>query len=283
MPGGVGISRKRVLAIPVSSSKSRGVDRLLVARPDPALVFIFGRSGLALFAGGAKGARGSAFRDGLACGASGTAARAARRVSALGESWDDVLDFEDTLSQIGLGYGFLYALALRPPRAAMVAFGAILLGVWAAFAAWPLPAADFDYGRVNVSAEWLAAHGQSGFAAHWNKNSNLGWAFDSWFMNLFPRVKPFTANGGGYLTLSFIPTLGTMILGLIAGGWMRSELSAKQKIQRLIKDSKLKVQASIQGESVRVTGAKRDDLQAAMALIKKEMPDLPLSFDNLRD
>jgi hypothetical protein len=56
-----------------------------------------------------------------------------------------------------------------------------------------------------------------------------------------------------------------------------------KKIQRLIKDSKLKVQAAIQGESVRVTGAKRDDLQAAMALIRKDMPDLPLSFDNFRD
>ena len=56
-----------------------------------------------------------------------------------------------------------------------------------------------------------------------------------------------------------------------------------KKIQRIIKDSKMKVQAAIQGESVRVTGAKRDDLQAAMALIRKEMPDLPLSFDNFRD
>ena len=56
-----------------------------------------------------------------------------------------------------------------------------------------------------------------------------------------------------------------------------------KKIQRIIKDSKLKVQAAIQGESVRVTGAKRDDLQAAMASIRKDMPDLPLSFDNFRD
>jgi hypothetical protein len=56
-----------------------------------------------------------------------------------------------------------------------------------------------------------------------------------------------------------------------------------KKIQRVIKDSKMKVQAAIQGESVRVTGAKRDDLQTAMALIRKEMPDLPLSFDNFRD
>jgi cyclic-di-GMP-binding protein len=56
-----------------------------------------------------------------------------------------------------------------------------------------------------------------------------------------------------------------------------------KKIQRVIKDSKMKVQAAIQGEAVRITGAKRDDLQAAMVLIRKEMPDLPLSFDNFRD
>ena len=56
-----------------------------------------------------------------------------------------------------------------------------------------------------------------------------------------------------------------------------------KKITRLIKDSKMKVQASIQGESVRITGAKRDDLQAAMALLRKDMTDIPLSFDNFRD
>ena len=56
-----------------------------------------------------------------------------------------------------------------------------------------------------------------------------------------------------------------------------------KKIQTAIKQSKLKVQASIQGDSVRVTGAKRDDLQAAMALIRKDIADAPLSFDNFRD
>ena len=61
------------------------------------------------------------------------------------------------------------------------------------------------------------------------------------------------------------------------------ESDAAKKIVRVIKDSKMKVQASIQGEAVRVTGAKRDDLQAAMALIKKDVPDMPLSFDNFRD
>jgi len=56
-----------------------------------------------------------------------------------------------------------------------------------------------------------------------------------------------------------------------------------KKIQQAIKGSKLKVQASIQGDAVRVTGAKRDDLQSAMALIRTEIKDLPLSFNNFRD
>ena len=53
-------------------------------------------------------------------------------------------------------------------------------------------------------------------------------------LNLFRREKPFTNNGGGYATLSFIPTLGTMILGLIAGRWLKSELTDKQKIKRFV-------------------------------------------------
>jgi uncharacterized protein YajQ (UPF0234 family) len=56
-----------------------------------------------------------------------------------------------------------------------------------------------------------------------------------------------------------------------------------KKIQKLIKESKVKVQAAIQGDAVRVTGAKRDDLQATMALVRKEMADLPLSFNNFRE
>jgi uncharacterized protein YajQ (UPF0234 family) len=56
-----------------------------------------------------------------------------------------------------------------------------------------------------------------------------------------------------------------------------------KKIVRIVKDSKMKVQASIQGDAVRVTGAKRDDLQAAMALLRKEVADVPLEFNNFRD
>ena len=61
------------------------------------------------------------------------------------------------------------------------------------------------------------------------------------------------------------------------------ESEAAKKISRMLKDSKLKVQAAIQGDAVRVSGAKRDDLQAAMAMIRQDMADLPLSFNNFRD
>ncbi|HEX7635168.1 MAG TPA: YajQ family cyclic di-GMP-binding protein [Noviherbaspirillum sp.] len=61
------------------------------------------------------------------------------------------------------------------------------------------------------------------------------------------------------------------------------ESDAAKKIVRIIKDSKMKVQASIQGDAVRVNGAKRDDLQAAIALLRKEVTDLPLEFNNFRD
>ncbi|HEY6774708.1 MAG TPA: YajQ family cyclic di-GMP-binding protein [Oxalicibacterium sp.] len=61
------------------------------------------------------------------------------------------------------------------------------------------------------------------------------------------------------------------------------ETEDAKKIVRIIKDSKMKVQASIQGDAVRVTGAKRDDLQATMAMLRKEVKDLPLEFNNFRD
>src|SRR5947209_6313304 len=132
--------------------------------------------------------------------------------------------FEDTLTQIGLGYPFLFLLGFRSPRWQWGTFATILFGYWLAWALYPAPGPGFDYAAVGVPAQW--AHHFTGFASHWNKNSNLGAAFDQWFLNLFPRPTPFVANEGGYLTLSFIPTLGTMILGLIAGRWLRNAAPA---------------------------------------------------------
>jgi predicted acyltransferase len=110
--------------------------------------------------------------------------------------------FEDTLTQIGLGYPILFLLGWKAPKWQCTALAVILGGYWLAWALYPVaPGLPFE--------------------AHWAKNANLGHRFDVWFLNLFPRPEPFVANRGGYLTLSFIPTLGTMILGLAAGRWLR--------------------------------------------------------------
>jgi len=139
--------------------------------------------------------------------------------------------FEDTLSQIGLGYFFLFCLGFRKARDHWIALGAILLGYWSAFAFYPVPG-NFDYQSVGVPADWPQL--MTGFSAHWNKNSNLAWAFDKWLLNFFPRPHAFHYNGGGYATLSFIPTLGTMLLGLIAGNVLRSSRSAWRQVRWLV-------------------------------------------------
>jgi predicted acyltransferase len=126
--------------------------------------------------------------------------------------------FEDTLTQIGLGYTFAFLLTFLRPRWQWFALGAILFSYWLAWALYPAPGVNFDWAAVGVPPEWQS-HLFTGFAAHWNKNSNLGQACDVWFLNLLPRPSRFLYNGGGYLTLSFIPTLGTMLLGLAAGRW----------------------------------------------------------------
>jgi predicted acyltransferase len=128
--------------------------------------------------------------------------------------------FTDTLSQIGLGYVFLFALGRVRAVWQWTALGAILAGYWVAFALYPLPGPEFDYAAVSGLP---VEERPTGFAAHWDKNTNAAWAFDVWFRNLFPRPEPFTHERGGYATLNFVPTLGTMILGLIAGGRLRSD------------------------------------------------------------
>lgn len=179
--------------------------------------------------------------------------------------------FEDTLSQIGLGYPFLFLLGLwtspvgfacraepateeklvqpgsdttespseipasssrlRSAAGIWLAIVMLLVGYWAAWALYPLPGSDFSYEGLGVTADW--EHNATGFAAHWNKNTNAGNAFDQWFLNLFPREKPFVANRGGYLTLSFIPTLATMLLGLIAGRWLQEGLPSGVRVGRM--------------------------------------------------
>ena len=128
--------------------------------------------------------------------------------------------FEDTLTQIGLGYTFAFLLTFVRPRWQWIAFAGILFSYWLAWALYPAPGANFDWAAVGVPDDWHQ-YLYSGFMSHWNKNSNLGQAFDLWFLNVLPRPSRFLYNEGGYLTLSFIPTLGTMLMGLAAGRWFQ--------------------------------------------------------------
>jgi len=136
--------------------------------------------------------------------------------------------FDDVVSQIGFGYVALFLLWGRGWRMQLGSAVAILVGYWMLFAFWPLPASDYDYAAVH------GVQNYEGFFAHWNKNANPVLYFDQWFLNLFPRAEPFVANSGGYHTLNFIPSLATMIFGLMAGEMLRSDESKKRKLILLL-------------------------------------------------
>jgi predicted acyltransferase len=140
--------------------------------------------------------------------------------------------FEDTLSEIGLGYTFLFILGFRPQKQQIIALVIILVGYWLAFALYTIPPELANIAQTGVPPDW--EHNRTGFLSHWNKNANLAWAIDRWFLNLFPRENPFLYNEGGYSTLSFIPTLGTMILGLLAGNILRSNKVSQEKAKRFL-------------------------------------------------
>jgi predicted acyltransferase len=140
--------------------------------------------------------------------------------------------FEDTLTQIGLGYFPLFLLGLASTRIRIIALLVLLGGYWVAFAAYPQPSSNFDWSTAGVPADW--EHHAAGLPAHWNKNTNVAWAFDRWFLNLFPRNEPFAHNSGGYATLSFIPTLATMLLGLFAGTWLKEGLPPRRTLALLL-------------------------------------------------
>jgi predicted acyltransferase len=139
--------------------------------------------------------------------------------------------FVNVLAQIGLGYPFLFLLAFTKPRTQALAAGLVLVGYWLAFALYPLPPQDFEGKAVGLPDDWPRL---VGFEAHWEKNANLAAAFDTWFLNLFPRQSPFVYNDGGYQTLNFVPSLATMIFGLLTGELLRSSLSIPGKLKRLV-------------------------------------------------
>ena len=142
-----------------------------------------------------------------------------------------VFTFEDTLTQIGLGYVplFLLAWAYPAPSSRHALAIALILGfTWLAYIGYD---SELETSTAETSREPIPRPiALEGFEAHWQKNENLGWGFDHWFLNRFGYDSPFSRNRGGYATISAVPTLATMLLGLLAGGWMRSERSAWRKV-----------------------------------------------------
>lgn len=151
----------------------------------------------------------------------------------LTSAWSErtVWVFPNVLAQIGLGYPFLFLLAFTSQRTQWLAAFGILFAYWLAFALYPVPGSSVDWASLGIPADWPHL---TGFAAHWEKNTNLAAAFDVWFLNLFPREEPFAFNEGGYQTLNFVPSLATMIFGMQAGWLMRREIPIPAKLGRLV-------------------------------------------------
>jgi heparan-alpha-glucosaminide N-acetyltransferase len=113
----------------------------------------------------------------------------------------------------------------KPRHTQFGAAFAILVFYWLMFVFYPLPASGFDAATVGLKS---GDEVFSGFFAHWNKNTNIAAAFDVWFLNLLPRAEPFLFQGNGVQTLNFIPTISTMIFGIMAGELVISGLPKAQ-------------------------------------------------------
>ncbi|MCF6311261.1 MAG: DUF5009 domain-containing protein [Verrucomicrobiales bacterium] len=143
--------------------------------------------------------------------------------------------FMNVLAQIGLGYSFLFIFWRFPWKAQALGIALILVGTWAIYTLEPNTGIDLENGaaEVGVSAEWAQEHLKD-LSPAWHKNANIGQHIDLYLLNNFPRKNAFIYNGGGYQTLNFIPSLATMLFGLMAGELLRSSHSHKRKFWTLI-------------------------------------------------
>jgi predicted acyltransferase len=137
--------------------------------------------------------------------------------------------FVNVLTQIGLGYAVVYLLLGRGWLVQLAAAAAICVGYAALFALYPLPPGDLDYTKLGVKPEFHATFPDDPYAAHWNMNANVAHDADKWLLNQLPREKPFAFNEGGYQTLNFVPSIATMIFGLMAGEWLRRDRAKWRK------------------------------------------------------
>lgn len=142
--------------------------------------------------------------------------------------------FMNVLGQIGLGYTFLFLLWGRSNRTHVVAAASLLVGTWLLYVAYPGSGIDLASGNagVEVTQEWAHEH-LEGIRPSWHKSANVGHAVDVFFLNLFPLQEPYKSNKGGYQTINFIPSLATMLFGLMCGELLRSRRKDREKLKLL--------------------------------------------------
>lgn len=134
-------------------------------------------------------------------------------------------EFVHILAQLALASAFAFLLVGRGRRVQIASALGILALYWLLFALYPLPGPGFDPLKVGVLPSDQV---YAGFFAHWNKNTNAAAAFDAWFLNALPRAEPFLFNPRGLQTLDFVPTIATMIFGVMAGELLRSDFTGRR-------------------------------------------------------
>ncbi len=144
--------------------------------------------------------------------------------------------FVNVLTQIGLGYLFVYALLGRRFWIQLIAFVVILAGYWGFFYAYT-PPEGLDYAKAGATKDAGTLYeGEEARFAPWSKNANAGANVDAWLLNQFPRQdgEKFEFNSGGYVTLNFVPSMATMLLGVFCGQLLMSDKRWWQKFLLLL-------------------------------------------------
>jgi predicted acyltransferase len=141
----------------------------------------------------------------------------------------------NVLTQIGLGYPFLFLLWRRSLRTQVITAVVLLLGVCAWYELYPRAGIDPTKGapEVGVTAAWAQEH-LAGVRPAWHKNANVGHAIDTHVLNALPRREPYVFNPGGYATINFVPSLATMLFGLMCGELLRSGRTPRRKLLTLL-------------------------------------------------
>ena len=156
--------------------------------------------------------------------------------------------FANVLAQIGLGYIVVYLLCGRSLKTLGISAAVILIGYGAWFALQPIDQAGLDQTKQYLAEHQEELKGNNArwdyfqnWPAHWNKHTNAAAQADRSFLNQFPRHEEpwqgrgFWANAGGYQTLNFIPSIATMIFGLMAGTVLTSTRDDRQRLAWLFK------------------------------------------------